>query len=195
MPSSWSASLRFEKQFTGENINLWGEKLNAVLDRADTAVAGWLTKALTGSPYTLTTANADADEARNAMLKFTGTGAFLVNIPAVSKVYVVWNACTGTLTLTTGAGATVVLDPASITIVICDGSGVYQIGYGGYGLKEWIAAVAWAATSALPGQPGNAGKFLKTDGTNALWAQPASTDLSDYASRILGVQVALAVAL
>ena len=44
MPSSWSASLRFELQFTGENINLWGDKLNVVLQHADYAVAGWLTK-------------------------------------------------------------------------------------------------------------------------------------------------------
>jgi hypothetical protein len=74
MPSSWSASLRFELQFTGENINLWGDKLNAVLSHADYAVAGWLTKALTGD-YTLTTANAGDDEARAAMLKFTGTSS------------------------------------------------------------------------------------------------------------------------
>ena len=40
MPSSWSPSLRFELQFTGENINLWGDKLNAVLGHADYAVAG-----------------------------------------------------------------------------------------------------------------------------------------------------------
>ena len=49
MPSSWSPSLRFELQFTGENINLWGEKLNAALTRVDTAIAGWLVKPLTGS--------------------------------------------------------------------------------------------------------------------------------------------------
>ena len=46
MPSSWSSSLRFELQFTGENINLWGDKLNAVLAHADFAVAGWLNKPL-----------------------------------------------------------------------------------------------------------------------------------------------------
>jgi hypothetical protein len=72
MPSSWSASLRFELQFTGENINLWGDKLNAVLQHADYAIAGWLNKTITGD-YPLTTANAGDDEARAAMIKFSGT--------------------------------------------------------------------------------------------------------------------------
>ena len=63
MPSSYTSSLRFELQFTGENLNLWGDKLNAALSRADDAIGGWLTKALTAD-YTLATANGAADEAR-----------------------------------------------------------------------------------------------------------------------------------
>ena len=70
MPSSWSPSLRLELQFTGENINLWGEKLNTALAHADRAIAGWTLKPLTG-PVTLSTANGAADEARSATLKFT----------------------------------------------------------------------------------------------------------------------------
>ena len=108
MPSSWSSSLRFELQFTGENINLWGDKLNVVLSHADSAIAGWLTKALSGD-VALTTANASDDEARAAMIKFTGAGPFTVTIPSVSKSYLVWNACTAAVTLTTGAGATAVV--------------------------------------------------------------------------------------
>src|ERR1700761_6660069 len=104
MPSSWSSSLRFELQFTGENINLWGDKLNTVLNHADFAVAGCLTKALTAD-YVLSTANAGDDEARAAALKFTGAGPFTVTIPSVSKLYAVWNACAGAVTLTTGAGS------------------------------------------------------------------------------------------
>ncbi|WP_395672299.1 hypothetical protein [Phenylobacterium sp.] len=195
MPSSWSPSLRFELQFTGENINLWGDKLNAVLQRADTAIAGWLTKALTSSPYALSTANAGADEARNAMLKFTGAGAFTVVIPPVSKAYVVWNACTGTLTVTTGAGAVVTVDPGDIASALCDGAEVRTPGYGGLSLKDYIASAALSATGALPALAGNAGKYVYTDGVDAYWKQPAATDLVDYPTRIIGTQVALAVAL
>jgi hypothetical protein len=194
MPSSWSSSLRFELQFTGENINLWGDKLNAVLQHADYAVAGWLTKPLTANA-TLTTANAGDDEARAAMIKFTGAGPFTVTLPSVSKTYLVWNACSGVLTLTTGAGASVTLDPGDLVQIACDGGNVRTPGFGGLALKDFIAASALAAAGSLPGVTGAAGKYLTTDGTNAFWRQPASTDLSDFNTRVLGVQVALAVAL
>lgn len=196
MPSSWSPSLRFELQFTGENINLWGEKLNATLAHADYAVAGWLTKALSGNAV-LTTANAGNDEARAAMIKFTGgAGPFTVTIPAVSKSYLVWNACAGPVTLTTGAGATVTVDAGDMIWIATDGGQVKTPGYGGSSIKDWVAGVAWTYNAGnLPAQAGNAGKFVRTDGETAGWAAINSTDLTDYAQKILGVQVALAVAL
>jgi len=194
MPSSWSSSLRFELQFTGENINLWGDKLNAVLAHADYAVAGWLTKPLSGNTA-LTTANAADDEARAAMVKFTGAGPFTLTIPSVSKAYLVWNACSGAVTLTTGAGATVVVDPGDIVQVFCDGSNVKTPGYGGSSIKDYVAATAWSYNAGnLPAQAGNTGKFVKTDGTNAGWASLSSADLTD-SNALLGRAIALAVAL
>lgn len=195
MPSSWSSSLRFELQFTGENINLWGAKLNTVLEHADYSIAGWLTKAITGD-YTLTTANAADDEARAAMLKFTGALAAnsTITIPSVSKSYFVYNATNKVLTVTTGAGSTVLIDAGDKTVVYCDGGGVHTITFGALGLKDYIAAVT-ASAGAVPGVTGNAGKFLYTNGASAYWKEVQSTDLGDYASNILGVQVAMAVAL
>ncbi|MFC3070514.1 hypothetical protein [Phenylobacterium soli] len=186
MPSSWSASLRFELQFTGENINLWGDKLNVVLNHADYAIAGWLTKALTANA-TLTSANAGDDEARAAMLKFTGAGPFTVTVPSVSKSYLVWNACAAALTLTTGAGATALIAPGERVALMCDGAGVYRVqgsDFGGQRLtgvadpgaaqdaatKAYVDATAFAANAGvLPGQTGNAGRVLKTDGVGASW--------------------------
>lgn len=196
MPSSWSPSLRFELQFTGENINLWGEKLNAVLQRTDYAIAGWLIKPLTTTPYQLTTANAAADEARAAMIKFTGAvGPWTVQIPAVSKSYVIWNATAGVVTITTGAGATVSIDANDIILVVCDGGACRTLSYGGLSVKDYVAAAVIGATGSLPATTGNAGKFIFTDGTSAYWKTPQTTDLGDYAARIVGLQVALAVAL
>ncbi|TAJ70704.1 MAG: hypothetical protein EPO51_16575 [Phenylobacterium sp.] len=196
MPSSWTPSLRFEQQFTGENINTWGDRLNAVLRRADYAVAGWLTKPLTGDAA-LTTANDADDEARAAMVKFTGgAGPFTVTIPAVSKAYLVWNACTGAVTLTTGAGAAVAVDPGDIVWVATDGANVRTPGYGGASIKDWVSSVAWSYNAGnLPAQTGNAGKFVRTDGVSASWQALSTADLTDYASAVRGLALAFAVAL
>ena len=196
MPSSWSPSLRFELQFTGENINLWGEKLNAVLQHADYATAGWLTKPLTGNT-TLSAANAADDEARAAMIKFTGgSGPFTVTIPAVSKAYLVWNACSGPVTVTTGAGAAVVIDAGDILWVATDGGAVKTPGYGGTSIKDWVSSVAWSYNAgALPAQGGNAGRFVSTDGVNAGWQALSTANLSDYATAVKGLALAFAVAL
>jgi len=179
MPSSYTTSLRFELQFTGENVNLWGDKLNAALSRADDAIAGWLSKALTGD-YTLSTANGAADEARKAMLKFTGTGAFTVTVPAVAKRYDVWNACTGDLTVTNGS-ASVAVKPGEVVSVVTDGGGsIARVQGNDFDLptsnrqaatKKYVDDTAFAiASGSLPGQTGNAGKFLTTDGSIPEWS-------------------------
>lgn len=196
MPSSWTPSLRFERQFTGENINTWGDRLNVVLTRADYAIAGWLTKPLTGNT-TLTSANDLDDEARAAMIKFTGgAGPFTVTIPAVSKAYLVWNACAGAVTLTTGAGATITVDPGDMVWVATDGGAVITPGYGGASIKDWVSSVAWSYNAGnLPAQTGNAGKFVKTNGVTASWQALSTADLTDYASAVKGLALAFAVAL
>jgi hypothetical protein len=211
MPSSFSASLRFELQFTGENINLWGDKLNVVLQHADYAVAGWLTKPLTGN-VSLSVMNAPDDEARAAMIKFTGGGPFTVTLPSVSKAYDVWNACSAVLTITTGAGSSVSLDPSETVRIICDGfnvrrsqgtefSGQQLTGLADPTSPQMAATKAYADQLAftanagiLPGQAGNAGRFIKTDGVNASWQPISSADLTDNAA-FFGRAVALAVAL
>lgn len=197
MPSSWSPSLRLELQFTGENINLWGEKLNATLSHVDYAVAGWLTKPLTGTGAVLTTANAGDDEARAAAMKFTGgAGPFTVTLPAVSKIYLVWNACAGPVTLTTGSAGTVTAEAGDILWVVTDGGAVKTPGYGGSSIKDWASNLAWTYNAgALPVQAGNAGKVVKTDGTNASWQALSAADLSDYASAVKGLALAFAIAL
>lgn len=196
MPSSWTSSLRLEQQFTGENINTWGDRLNVALRHADQAVAGWLTKPLTG-PATLSTLNGADDEARAATIKFTGgAGPFTVTLPAVSKTYLIWNACAGAVTLSTGAGATVTVDPGDIVWVSCDGSAVKTPGYGGVSIKDWVSGVAWSYNAGnLPAQAGNAGKFVRTDGSTASWQALSTADLTDYAQAVQGLALAFAVAL
>ena len=198
MPSSYSTSLRFELQFTGEGTNTWGEKLSNTFARVDDSIAGYVAIAVTGD-YAITSANtnASADEARRAHLKFTGTLAAGANItlPPVSKSYWIWNATNKTLTITTGSGSTYAVESGDKLPVWSDGTNVQGVAFGAYTLKAYIAAQVLASSTALPGQVGNAGKYLKTDGSNATWQAISITDIDDYARQIVGVQVALAVAL
>ena len=211
MPSSWSSSLRFELQFTGENINLWGDKLNTVLSHADYAVAGWLNKALTGD-YALTTANAGDDEARVAMIKFTGAGPFTVTIPSVSKAYLVWNACSGAVSLTTNAGAVAVIQPGEVISVICDGSNVKRVvptDFAGTRItslanpvspqdgatKAYADALAFTANAGiLPGQSGANGQALFSNGANALWQPVTPALISGFNAAVDGRAIAFALA-
>lgn len=199
MPSSATPRLRLEKQFTGENINVWGDMLNRVFDRQDEAIAGLVTVALTAD-VALTSTNYVEDQARYAMLKFTGTGAFTVTVPSVTKPYKVWNACTGAVTLTTGAGDTVAVASGEIAEVMVDGTNVKRVqgrDMGGAEIlnladpvsaqsaatRAFVLAQAWAVSSgSLPGQGGKANKFLKTDGTNPDWEAPVVAEIADYSS-------------
>ena len=183
MPSSYTTSLRLELMATGELVNVWGDRNNSnVVTRIDTAIAGIVTIALTGD-YTLTTANGGADQARYAMLKFTGgAGPYTVTVPSVSKTYRVWNASSATLTFTTGAGTTVQIATTDIVDIFCDGTNVKTPGYGGSSLKDYIASVVVGGGATLPSLVGNAGKWLTNNGTIASWALPTTSDLSDLAT-------------
>lgn len=201
MPSSYSTNLRLELQYTGENINLWGDKLCATLSRVDDSIAGYvaLTIPATGN-YTLSSANtnASADEARMAHLKLIGSPGdnFSVIIPSISKNYWIWNATAKAATITTGSGGTVTIDAGDKLPVWCDGTNVNDgVYFGSLGLKDYIAAAVLAATGSLPAVTGNAGKFVYTDGATSYWKAVSTTDLSDYQTQVLGVQVAMSIAL
>jgi hypothetical protein len=179
MPSTYTPSLRLEMQAAGENLNTWGApRLNQVIDRLDQAIAGRSAIVLDGD-HVLTSANASDDEARRAMLDFSGQGPATVTLPAASKVYLVRNGASGAVTLTTGAGAAVVVDPQDVALVACDGGDVFVLGVGGLSLKAHVAAVAWSYNAgALPAQAGAAGKVVATDGEDAGWR--FVTTLPDY---------------
>lgn len=216
MPSSPSNSLRLEEMFTGEQVNVWGVLLDQVIAMLDAAIAGMATIALTGN-YTLTSHNYVADEARNAILKLTGAAGWTVTIPAVTKVYVVWNASSAVQTIASaGGGASATVQIGEVVLLVTDAVNVKRVQPTDFGARE-ITGVGEpnAATSAatknyadnlaftanagiLPGQPGAAGKFLTTNGAVAAWQQLTSADLSDTAARDVAATaraVALAVAL
>ena len=196
MPSTATPSLRLELQAAGENLNTWGApKLNTVIALIDFAIAGWTAVNLTGNAV-LTSANFAPDQARAAMLKFTGQGGCTVTLPSVSKRYDVVNATAGTLTLTTGAGQVAVLGPGDAGPVTCDGVNVLCAQIGGRTLKAYVDAQAWAGQSGnLPGQEGAAGLPLVTDGQSPRWAPLTTSAISDFDRSVAGLALSLSLAL
>lgn len=188
MPSSYTNSLRFILQATGENLNTWGVlNNNSMIALADYAIAGRAAFTLSGSK-TLTTANGATDEARAAMLDITGGTGGTITIPAVSKIYLVRNGASGNVVITTGGGATITIRPGESLLVFTDGTDVrstFSTDFMGNRItnvgtptasadaatKNYVDTTAWNLnTGILPGQGGNAGNFLTTNGSVASWA-------------------------
>lgn len=184
MPSTYTSRLRLELQAAGENLNTWGApKLNNVISRIDYAVAGRTALALgAASSYVLASSNGD-DEARAAILDITSlTSPCTITVPAVSKPYLVRNQGSAAATLTTGAGATVSVPAGAVVSAFCDGAGVSELGYSGYGLKDYIDQAALGASGSLPAAAGNAGKSLFCDGVSWLPRAPVTADIADLAA-------------
>ncbi len=183
MTDSPSSRLRLRLQETGGNTNTWGDLLDAALQLVDDAIAGMATIALTGN-YSLTSTNFVEDEARKAILKFTGAGTYTVTIPSLQKVYVVWNATSNILTLTTGSGTSLLIDPDDIVVVFCDAANVKTIGFDGQTLKQYIAAAALTSTGTLPATAGNEGKALMVRSGAGTWDDILTTDIPDFEAEV-----------
>lgn len=185
MPSSYSTRFRLNFQAPGDNLNTWGTVLNTgVFQLLEDAIAKRVAFALSGSK-TLTTANGASDEGRCAYLDVTGGTGGTITAPAVEKLYVVRNAASGDVTVTTGGGTTATIKSGEIVLVACDASNFRRVQFtdmGGSRLtgladpsdaqdaatRGYVDSLAFGGAE-LPGQAGNAGKFLTTNGFTASW--------------------------
>ena len=131
MASTYSTSLRIQLIGTGEQSGVWGSTTNSNLGTIiEQAITGVQSIALSGTTYTLTSLNGVADQARNAVLVFTGSlGAICtVSAPAVNKMYVIYNNTTGGfgVTMTTGSGSTITIPNGATYLVYSDGTNFYN---------------------------------------------------------------------
>lgn len=131
MASTYSNSLRIQLIGTGDQSGVWGTSTNTNLGTLiEQAITGVQSITLSGSTYTLTSYNGISDEARNAVLSFTGSlsANCTVYAPAYNKVYIVKNGTTGgqTITMSVGAGSTIVIPNGQTYIVYTDGSNFYS---------------------------------------------------------------------
>jgi hypothetical protein len=184
MPSSPSSRLLLELQAPGENLNTWGEKLNNLFQMLEAAIRGRQALAVSG-PVSLASAKFALSPDTPIWLDLSGTGGTLT-LPARESLRIVRNAGSGDMTLTTGAGEAAVIEPGALTLMVCDGINVRQLGFGGGSLKAYIDQELLAASAGeLPGQAGNAGKYLTTNGTNASWdgVSVGVASLTDFPSQ------------
>ena len=172
MPSTPSDRLLLELQATGEGLNTWGAKLVTLFQMVEAGICGFAS-VVVNTTASLTSTNYTDTDATAMVLMLSGTGGTLT-IPGRERVHIVANFGSGAVTITTGSGNTVDVSVDGIDLVICDGTDVYSLGYDGLTIKDYIDQELLSASAGeLPGQPGNAGKYLTTDGANASWADVA----------------------
>ena len=130
MASTYTTSLRIEKPGTGEQSGTWGATVNTSYDLMEKAVAGYLSIAMADANVTLTTANGSSDQARNAVIELTGTNTATREciVPAVSKVYVIKNSTTQSVTVKTSGGTGPTILTGKTSIVYCDGTNANLVG-------------------------------------------------------------------
>lgn len=154
---TFSALLGLLEQGTGNNNNTWGALLNTgTFDQLDLAIAGRSPRSVTGGTLDLSASPPPAGPtaALHAILDITGTlvSNQIVQVPNLSKSWVVRNGTTGAFSLTfkTPAGAASAAIPqGGWAKVWCDGANNMYVG-----LSTSLRDVQWLGadgTLALPG--------------------------------------------
>jgi len=126
--STYVNNLRLEEIGTGEASGTWGTKTNTNLELIGEALAYSATgeAIANASTHTITMADATADQARCMFLKCTGGGqACTVTLApnTVSKVWIIENTTSYTLTFSQGSGANVAVLAGQIKAIATDGQG------------------------------------------------------------------------
>jgi hypothetical protein len=136
MASSYSTDLKLELMVTGENAGTWGDITNTNLNLLQQAISGYQEVSIAGGAQTTTLvmSNAAISNARNAVIKLTGTitGNQIVTIPdGIEKTYIVENGTTGAFTVqfktVSGTGLTFSTTDKGIKIVYSNGTNVVDV--------------------------------------------------------------------
>jgi hypothetical protein len=185
MASSYSTDLKLELMVTGENAGTWGTKTNTNLNLLQQAIAGYQDVSIAGGAQTTALVMTDAtlSNARNAVIKFTGTitGNQIVTIPdGIEKVYTIYNGTTGAFTVqfktVSGTGPTFSTTNKGALLVYSDGTNIVNVN----SLLKTISLFT------LPATDGTSGQAITTDGS-------ANLGFTSVASA--GFSIAMAIAL
>ena len=176
MTSAYSTDLQLELMVTGENAGTWGDKTNTNLNLVQQAIAGYEAVSIAGGVQTTTLAMTPEtiSNARNAVIKFTGTitGNQTVTIPdGIEKTYILENGTTGSFTVAfktvSGTGVSFATTDKGFKYVFSDGTNVNDIALAsppGGSDKQ----LQFNDSGAFGGiTMGTVGQILTTDGTTA----------------------------
>jgi len=133
MASSYSTDLKLELMVTGENSGTWGDKTNTNLNLVQQAIAGFESIDVASADVTLAMTDGTISNARNAVLKLTGTlaGTRVVNVPdGIEKTYIVQDSTTrsgNTLTFKTVSGTGVTIVAGKTHVIYVDGTNAVDV--------------------------------------------------------------------
>ena len=126
MASTYVNALRLNEMGTGDESGSWGTVTNLNLDMIGEAFGYGSEAIANASTHTITMADGAVDEARNFYLKCTGGGqACTVTLApnTVSKIWILENATSYTLTFSQGSGANVAIPAGDVKVIATDGAG------------------------------------------------------------------------
>jgi hypothetical protein len=178
MASTYSTDLKLELMATGENAGTWGTKTNTNLNLIQQAIAGFQAIDVAASDVTLVMTDASISNARNMVLKFTGTltATRTVNLPdSIEKFYILQDATTHgafTLTFKTVSGTGFTLDEGKIHAGFSDGTNVTEVALNTLGGE--LSAGSITATQ------------LATDAVTTIKIQDAAVTVDKLATNSVG---------
>ncbi len=146
MASTYVNDLRLEEIGTGEASGTWGTKTNVNLELIGEAFSYGSEAIADASTHTITIADGTSDQARSFYLKCTGGGqACTVTLApnTVSKVWMIENTTSATLTFSQGTGANVAVAAGEVKMIATDGEGSGAVVY------DLLTDVNLAGTTAL----------------------------------------------
>ena len=127
MASTYVNDLRLNEMATGDASGTWGTNTNTNLELIAEAFSYGSEAIADASTHTITIADGSTDEARSFYLKCTGGGqACTVTLApnTVSKVWIIENATSYTLTFSQGSsGANVAVSAGQVKMIATDGGG------------------------------------------------------------------------
>ena len=132
MASTYVNDLRLEEIGTGEQSGTWGATTNTNLELIAEAFSYGSEAIANASTATITVADGASDEARSFYLKCTGGGqACTVTLApnTLSKVWMIENTTSYTLTFSQGSGANVAILAGEVKMIATDGGGSTAVVY------------------------------------------------------------------